>query len=82
MATQDALQDRNHIKTLIVESDTTGGEIVRLTAQPTGELNVVVGAGTETIGAVKITDGTETVNITASNEMNVLETNSGAILIY
>lgn len=36
-------------------------------------------AGTNLIGNVKVSDGTETANVTASNELNVLETNSGAI---
>jgi len=44
------------------------------------QMNIEITAGGNvTIGDVKVTDGTETANVTASNELNVLDSNSADI---
>lgn len=81
MANQQAKRDDNRIPGLLGHDESTD-ETRRITCTSAGRLNVEANleVGSITIGDVKITDGTETANVTASNELNVLETNSAAIL--
>ena len=49
------------------------------TEASTGAVTAVIGSGTNTIGKVYITDGTDSALVSATGELSVLDTNSAAI---
>jgi len=68
---------------LTVDGSVSIGSALPAGTNNIGDVDVLtlpsIPAGTNLIGNVKISDGTETVNVTASNELNVLDSNSAAI---
>ena len=86
MAIDARMSEREYTK--FTESSTTPGEVVIKVANVDGSdiggggeaSSVTLLAGTATAGKFYITDGTEDVNVNASNELEVAETNSTAIL--
>lgn len=55
------------------------GTVSALTQRVVLATDVALPTGTNTLGSVKITDGTDTALVTAAGEQNVLESNSAAI---
>lgn len=68
---------------LTVDGSVSIGSALPAGTNNIGDVDVLtlpsIPAGSNLIGNVKISDGTETVSVTASNELNVLDSNSAAI---